>query len=460
MKTFRYPPTQDAILRRDLSNRQLFQSQMFPVYKIILFFVAQSLIALLIRNFQQLNLIYSLIVIIIGFIWAVNSNKQISIAYITAYICGCEVFWRMTGGAIFYEIGKYSTILMLGVGILKTKKKIPFSLLLYFILLLPGIFITYQNNTLDLANQYVSFYLSGPFAILMCGWYFSALTLNRNILLNIMIIFLGPVIGIATLTSFGILTNPNISFNTESNFQTSGGFGPNQVSAILGLGALCAYYIVLLNKKINLFSILFVLLIIILLSLTAITFSRGGIYLFLVGSLSCTTLLFLVGKLRAKIYGILISLLLITVFLFPLLDNYTDGNLLLRYAEETSTHRTELMETEFELWEENPIWGVGLGEGRHYRENIAAHTEFSRAVAEHGILGFLALIILLGIGIRNILKRQRRLSQAFKVSFFFWFLLFMAINALRLVAPAFVFGLTFAQLELEEDKQSSSFDKV
>jgi hypothetical protein len=47
-----------------------------------------------------------------------------------------------------------------------------------------------------------------------------------------------PAVSIAALALFGILTNPDITFNTESNFATSGGFGPNQVSSMLGLGAL------------------------------------------------------------------------------------------------------------------------------------------------------------------------------------------------------------------------------
>jgi len=55
-------------------------------------------------------------------------------------------------------------------------------------------------------------------------------------------------------------------------------------------------------------------------------------------------------------------------------------------------------------------------------------------------------VIVLGISLlRNLLKGDRDVGRIIVAACICWGLLFMAGNALRLVAPAFMLGLSFAQ---------------
>ncbi|MCI0614726.1 hypothetical protein L0244_17185, partial [bacterium] len=88
-----------------------------------------------------------------------------------------------------------------------------------------------------------------------------------------------------------------------------------------------------------------------------------------------------------------------------------------------------------------------------YYRGAAAHTEFSRMLAEHGLLGLAAIILLIIIAIRNVRSTTHREGKAITVSLLVWSISFMFINAMRLVAPAFLFGLTSLQLENEDQDE-------
>jgi hypothetical protein len=72
------------------------------------------------------------------------------------------------------------------------------------------------------------------------------------------------------------------------------------------------------------------------------------------------------------------------------------------------------------------------------------HTEYTRMLAEHGILGLIALFILIRLSLRPFLIRRPPTSKAVIVSFAVWSLLFMFHAATRLVAPCLLFGLAWA----------------
>ncbi|MEZ4824442.1 MAG: hypothetical protein R2942_19440 [Ignavibacteria bacterium] len=53
-----------------------------------------------------------------------------------------------------------------------------------------------------------------------------------------MLAMLYPIAAMSIFVYFRSGSLEEATFTTESNFQTSGGFGPNQVSTIFGLGIL------------------------------------------------------------------------------------------------------------------------------------------------------------------------------------------------------------------------------
>ena len=56
-----------------------------------------------------------------------------------------------------------------------------------------------------------------------------------------------PIIGVASLAVFSLATT-EAEFGSNSNFAGSGGYGPNQVSCMLALGAVLAV-LLFLNEK-------------------------------------------------------------------------------------------------------------------------------------------------------------------------------------------------------------------
>jgi O-antigen ligase len=187
-----------------------------------------------------------------------------------------------------------------------------------------------------------------------------------------------------------------------------------------------------------------------------LTFSRGGLYNLVVGVLLALPFLLQDPRARAKFLFAAISIVLVGNFvLLPRLESFTMGALSTRYEKVDTTGRLELVAADLRLWEENPLWGVGPGQAEYSRESsigrVAAHTEFSRLLAEHGVFGFAALLLLLIAGTKRIVTAHSAISQAATAAFVGWSLFDMTHAGMRIAAPSFVFGLTYAMLMYEED---------
>jgi O-antigen ligase len=111
----------------------------------------------------------------------------------------------------------------------------------------------------------------------------------------------------------------------------------------------------------------------------------------------------------------------------------------------TSSNRVKLARFDLEIFEENPVLGVGPGRAQAIRGEMghlsAAHTEYTRMLAEHGILGLISIVLLFVMGMRAVLATRTLVARAFTVSMMTWCMLFLLVNAMRLSAPAFLFGL-------------------
>ena len=267
----------------------------------------------------------------------------------------------------------------------------------------------------------------------------------RRVLFAIII----PLLSVAFVALFYSLTVADIEFTTESNVATSGGFGPNQVSSMLGLGILIsAGFIVLFKNKMRLKVILGAMAVLFA-AQSALTFSRGGIYNALGG-------LLVLGLFHFKNFGDGIKRLLpILVFaglfywiVFPALDSFTGGKLLERFEETGTTNRVEIIQSDVDIFLENPVFGVGVGVASDYRKRLldfsaASHTEFSRLISEHGSLGLIAILCLFAMAVMNLVRQRSTLGRALVAGASVWSILFMFNAGMRLAAPSFMWGLTF-----------------
>jgi O-antigen ligase len=105
------------------------------------------------------------------------------------------------------------------------------------------------------------------------------------------------------------------------------------------------------------------------------------------------------------------------------------------------------------MFMENPVWGIGVGKNKEYREEMtgivaASHNEITRLLAEHGVFGIIAFLILLFTPL--ILYFNNR-EHVFLLSFFVFWLLTINHAAMRLAAPAFIYALTLLKVSFVDE---------
>jgi len=194
---------------------------------------------------------------------------------------------------------------------------------------------------------------------------------------------------------------------------------------------------------------------------SAMTFSRGGFDMAVASALVALGFLLKSRHSIVKASFLAAVLLLIGYFiLLPYLDAFTKGALSARFQDTDSTHRVDLIEDDLDAWSDNPVLGVGMGESQLYHQaslnkDVAAHTEFSRLLAEHGTLGLAAFVLILVMGALNLKRAPTTFAKATIAALICWSFLYMSVNAMRMVAPSFIFGLTFAEM-----KEGLSLDQL
>lgn len=409
------------------------------------FAVAHMLLALVVHYVSFAAAVHAFATVGVGLWWAWSEERPERIAYMAAYITGAEVLWRMTNDQLFWELGKYALVAICASATFRLRRPALVWSMLAFSLLLPSAVLTVVNYPLAEAQNQLSFNLSGPLALCVSAGFFSSVTLTREQFQRLCLALVGPAIGIGTITLYSIAINPNIEFSHQSNFALSGGFGPNQVSAALGLGALMAL-LCLFEKDARPYIRLGLLGVTVWLAMqSALTFSRGG--LFAAVGAAAVSLALSVTEPRQLVRATAIGMIVVALGYFvvwPRLDNFTGGNITQRFTDTDTSLRADLSEADMQLWRDNRMLGVGPGRSKlGHLDDIIAHTEFTRLLAEHGNFGVLFMVLMGGFGAWNTLRgysgRERGLSAACTT----WALLFMANSAMRLVAPSFMFGLAF-----------------
>lgn len=414
----------------------------------ILSFIVHIPLGVYLLQSPEMATIHALLPLAAGLWYACINPKPQVIACIASYLTGAETLWRMCGASVFWEYGKYALIAILVIAVLRTGRfNGRFAVILYFLLLLPSLLIPmYYVGGEDFMKQ-VSFNLSGPFALMITTWYFSNLEFSDTQKQQVLLALIVPTASLSSIALFDTFSITTIRFSNNSNFITSGGFGPNQVSAALGLAALFCFLAIITTKTSKSLTFLLFFIMVIFATQSAMTFSRGGLYA--AGGAAAIAMFFLIKVKRARIWLIasIIAMLLVTDFvILPRLDSFTKGAFTKRFSNVKLTGRYELMMADLQAWSDNPILGTGPGQAKSYRQkfrnNTSAHTEFTRMLGEHGIFGVLAMILLLFVSYRNIMTSRSASEKASTAALIGWSILYMSTAAMRLAAPAFAFGLS------------------
>ena len=106
---------------------------------------------------------------------------------------------------------------------------------------------------------------------------------------------------------------------------------------------------------------------------------------------------------------------------------------------------------EVQLFYERPLLGVGVGASRYLGKNAGIrdmnHTEYVRVIIEHGILGIVAFVGLLGQSLLRGLLSGHVIVRTALLSMAAWWFLFYAIYGYRISVPGFLVALAFIRFE-------------
>lgn len=398
-----------------------------------------------------------------------SENKATDVLLAAGYVAGAEVFLRMTKAMIFYETGKYAVILFSLIGMIYFGfKRNAYPYILYILFLLPGVLVTYDLISYD-ANFRTSvlFSLSGPLCLCFASIFTYGRTIKLQDLLKVLDYIIYPII---SMTVYVVLRTPDVQGairGTASSYALSGGYGPNQVSVIFGLGFFILLTRVILSYKNPLvhWSMLFFLPVFVYRGL--LTFSRGGVLVAAIMFAVFVGVLYLSSAFKKKIklsFSIMaiigIGLVIWTFTIFQthgMIENrYQNRDGLGREKDDIATGRVELLSVELENFQENPYLGVGIGRGKfEFEEELgfksASHNEISRLLSEHGLFGLLALLILIFAPI--ITKAKGRRNIYFWPFLLFWFLT-IAHSSMRIAAPAFIYALCLLNIDYAPEKKN------
>ena len=415
-----------------------------------------------------LSLLYGYSIVIFGALLIIkrqNRNNEALIA--AAYVVGSEVFLRMTGGNPLYEISKYAVMIFLFIGMIYTgfsKNATPYWI--FLLLLIPSVILStfVLNHDTDMRKT-IAFNISGP----VCLGIASIYNFRRKISLEtVNSILLSMGLPIITTMVYLIFYAPNIKdivTGTSSNVETSGGFGPNQVSTILGLGVFIFFSRIILESRTRNMAVINLIIAFVMAYRGLVTFSRGGM---ITGFFMIVLLLFFLyyksnkhGRLKLNILSILLVLALLSLWGYS--SYQTSGLIEKRYANKDALGRSkksnfsgreEIAKGEWETFLKNPIFGVGVGKGVEVRaekkgKNLTniSHDEITRMLAEHGTLGIIGLLILFFTPFFLYLENK---FNMFLLCFVLFWLLTINHAAMRIAAPAFVYSLSLLNINFGE----------
>jgi hypothetical protein len=395
---------------------------------------------------ELLATLHALLTLALGVTIGLLSRSAVGALYAAAYASGAECIWRVTHAQVFWEFGKYSTVVILLVALYRiSRPKIHGAAILYFLLLLPSAVITISELPLDDARQRLSFNLSGPLLLTIGIIVLSNIKVTLSEMQRVFACFIVPLMSVVSVVTYGIVTATDLHFSNDSNAALSGGFGPNQVSAALGLGLFFAVLCALDDRAGFRMRLLMFASLLILTIQSAMTFSRSGLYTAGSGSVLALVYLIRVPGVRARISQLVPALLMLILIAWPRIDSFTDGTLAERFTDTNLTHRDELAYDDWLIFLDNPLFGAGPGMGQAARMGLVAHTEYSRLLSEHGVCGIVALLVLAVAGWRRWLLAESDVERGYVLSMLGWAGLYMAVNGMRLAAPSFVGALAFTR---------------
>jgi hypothetical protein len=447
-----------------IANRvQGISSSEESTFLIIVFIGLHIPLALLMEAFPNFAAAHALLIFLIGVLLAfrspVDSPRPL---YIIGYLVGAEVLWRATGAAriLSVEQVRYVSMVMIAIMFLRHRKQqIPFFPILYVCLLLPSL-INYIGYDVVFLRFWAVSALIGPIATGVFSIFLYKRALDSKTLSTLGFFVIAPLVGTATLVFLNLATL-DVTFTAGSN-EIASGFGANQVSNALAMGVMFCW-LLLIKQNIKLTSRAVILIIMIGLTVPMLfTFSRSGPWTIAIIVMITSLLMMVLSPYRIWAFFIVMIFALILMWLIPWFNTVTSGAFIQRYTDTSGSGREELAQSEFAIWLENPLFGIGPGMARervddyYSRTELQTHVEYTRVLAEHGMLGLVAMLVLIVSGANNFFKADQWQSKIWIAAFLLFTFAFIGNSSYRITVPSFLYALTWANLfsPLQQDTGS------
>lgn len=422
--------------------------------------------------FPFIGSVYSVLVVLVGIGYVVHTtNRNNEVLVMAAYCMGMDVYLKIIGASLLYEYGKYTVIIFMLLGIYyRGFSRGSFLYVIFVALLIPGIFIGAESLSLDTnIRKAISFNISGPACLAVSAVYCFNRPIALHRLQDALAFFLFPLMAMLVHLYLYAPSIQDVLTGTGSNFEASGGFGPNQVSTVLGLAMFIFFERLLLVSFTKKMQIINATLTFVFAYRCTITFSRGGMITGLaVIAVFLATLYFIIDlKAKAKLMFVTGLSFVAALLVWGYTSLQTGGLIDKRYANENArgvekssmlSGREDIMASEIQMFLDNPYLGVGVGKNKEVRLEetgiwIATHSEVTRLLAEHGSLGLLGFLILL---ITPIVLYLRDRTQIFALVFMVFWLLTINHAAMRIAAPGFVYGLALLRVKFFSSEEEDS----
>lgn len=387
------------------------------------------------------------------------------------YVMSLEITYRLGGVYLGYEAGKYGCAALFLAGLLAgSPRSRPWPFLCYLLLLLPAITLTDVSGGVFEWRKAVLFNLSGPLLLGTAGMYFFGRRVDSGSLWEMLRLSVLPSLSLLTVLFLGPAVG-DVEMVSKSNFELSGGFGPNQVATALGLWLTMFVFAWFHGKNLTAHRYLDYTIAALVLVRGLLTFSRGGVMTAAFAIICLAGVAFFRPNRLREFSGrsviVLLGICVAASLVFLYVNKLTDNWLLYRYKGLNSfeartgvaegkgdylAHRGRIAEQELTLFFEGGLTGIGVGMAKQMRsdrfgDEFASHSEWSRLLAEHGLFGLVALLLVVVIlPFRRLCVRQISVSREFFVVFFIFGVATAFHAAMRMAIPGVIIGFSFAMI--------------
>lgn len=257
---------------------------------------------------------------------------------------------------------------------------------------------------------------------------------------------IGPIAALTASATLGTIRASGLTWTDEVNFKTSAGFGPNQVSSILALGALLCVLIVIQPGLAWRHRVLSMVVAVWMVGQAVLTFSRGGVFGLVLAlvAVGITSLITSGQRLRVIVLAVVLAGMGIQIMSWA--GAFTEGKAEERFASTDSTNRWDIAKADVDLFWSHPLLGVGAGMGKFKRDfaTTAAHTEYSRLLGEHGVFG-MGVLVILAVLCTRLVRQSQGWNRMAVVGLLILVLGQMTHSATRIGSIAVTFGLAALQ---------------